>query len=167
MAYKCWLNRKTRNYYHQQKGYYYNNHSMDVDDERKYSYQAPPGTEQYPPTNVRCNDQIHCTAIIQQGKGLTTVYCDQAMVLCRARDLVPFTTITCSACNRHIHPHTQFLAICNRMTYHTNGKPNIICLRCLEKDSALNVRVPKVSKGSKSRNKETWHIKQNYLRRKY
>ena len=145
---------------------------MDVDDKQQeekvqYSHEVPRGALQRPPINIGPNDQVTCTFPTEIGRGMITKYCNRKMILCRRNDLVPYSDVICTGCLQAIKPGTQFVAVCFRATYHTNGSNNIICCRCLELDSKENIKVPKVGRGRKGRNKEHWHIKKDYLRRKY
>ena len=134
----------------------------------RWSHEVLPGAEQRPPKNINVhNDLVYCTFTKHIGRGMQTQYCNKPMEICRLKVLCPYEPTHCMACSEIIFPQTQFIAICRRANDHTNGKPNIICCKCLEMNSKINVRVPKIGRGRKARNKELWHIKKDCLRRKY
>ena len=132
-----------------------------------WSHEVLPGALQCPPKNIGPNDQVQCTFSKCIGRGMQTVYCNKPMEICRINTLCPYKIINCSACQQEIVPQTQFVALCRCAYDHTNGKYNIICCKCLELESKINQTVPKVARGSQGRNKELWHIKKNFLRRRY
>ena len=118
-----------------------NSHPMTQDPDNEWRSGYKPGTDNGLPNNIKTKDAIICKKYIQIGPGPIRILCNNPMQLMRLHEMVTIGGIKCaSLCTEYIFPKSRFVAICrnNGNKGHCDGKPNIICKECIEKNVDMN-----------------------------